>query len=115
MKNNTSPAAAYQGQRRTQCASSVARCPCNASPKPKNRPLCTHSVQGGRNEPLGCSNPSGYSMPMPASAAQAPATGKRVIGTGQFMRQVKNGKVVAEWQTTNSMGLMAQMGALPTH
>lgn len=44
-----------------------------------------------------------------------PATGKRVIGTGQFMRQVKNGKVVAEWQTTNSMGLMAQMGALPTH
>lgn len=42
-----------------------------------------------------------------------PATGKRVIGTGQFMRQVKNGKVVAEWQTTNALGLMQQLGAIP--
>lgn len=40
-----------------------------------------------------------------------PASGKRVIGTGQFMRQLKNGKVVAEWQTTNMAGLMAQLGA----
>lgn len=43
-----------------------------------------------------------------------PATGKRVLGTGQFMRQVKNGKVVAEWQTTNALGLMQQLGAIPT-
>lgn len=42
-----------------------------------------------------------------------PATGKRVLGTGQFMRQVKNGKVVAEWQTTNALGLMQQLGAIP--
>ena len=43
-----------------------------------------------------------------------PATGKRVLGTGQFIRQVKNGKVVAEWQTTNALGLMQQLGAIPT-
>ena len=40
-----------------------------------------------------------------------PATGKRVVGTGQFIREVKNGKVTAEWQTTNAMGLMKQLGA----
>ena len=38
-----------------------------------------------------------------------PATGKRVVGTGQFIREVKNGKVTAEWQTTNAMGLMRQI------
>ena len=38
-----------------------------------------------------------------------PATQKRVMASGQFMRQVKNGKVVAEWQTTNGMGLMQQL------
>ncbi len=42
-----------------------------------------------------------------------PATGKRVHATGQFMREVKNGKVTAEWQTTNSSGLMQQLGAIP--
>ncbi|MCB9134478.1 MAG: ester cyclase [Anaerolineales bacterium] len=42
-----------------------------------------------------------------------PATGKRVFATGQFMREVKNGKVMAEWQTTNALGLMAQLGAIP--
>ncbi len=42
-----------------------------------------------------------------------PATNKRVIGTGQFIREVKNGKVTAEWQTTNSLGLMKQLGAIP--
>ena len=41
-----------------------------------------------------------------------PATGKRVLGTGQFMREVKNGKVTAEWQTTNALGLMQQLGAI---
>lgn len=41
-----------------------------------------------------------------------PATGKRVLGTGQFMRQVKDGKVVAEWQTTNALGLLQQMGVM---
>jgi len=38
-----------------------------------------------------------------------PATGKRVHATGQFMRQVRDGQVVAEWQTTNMAGLMAQL------
>ena len=42
-----------------------------------------------------------------------PATNKRVMGTGQFMRQVVNGKVVAEWQTTNNLGLMQQLGVIP--
>lgn len=43
-----------------------------------------------------------------------PATGKRVLGTGQFMREVKNGKVTAEWQTTNALGLMQQLGVIPS-
>ncbi|MBZ0276657.1 MAG: ester cyclase [Anaerolineae bacterium] len=43
-----------------------------------------------------------------------PATGKRVLGTGQFIREVKNGKVTAEWQTTNALGLLQQMGAIPS-
>ena len=38
-----------------------------------------------------------------------PATGKRIVGTGQFIREVKNGKVTAEWQTTNAIGLMGQI------
>lgn len=43
-----------------------------------------------------------------------PATGKRVFATGQFIREIKNGKVVAEWQTTNGYGLMVQLGVIPT-
>ncbi|MEW6563411.1 MAG: ester cyclase [Pseudomonadota bacterium] len=42
-----------------------------------------------------------------------PASGKRVHSTGQFMREVKNGKVTAEWQTTNSLGMMQQLGVIP--
>ena len=42
-----------------------------------------------------------------------PATGKRVRGTGQFVREVKDGKVTAEWQTTNALGLMQQLGVIP--
>lgn len=42
-----------------------------------------------------------------------PATGKRIVSTGQFMREVKNGKVIAEWQTTNSYGMMVQLGVIP--
>lgn len=38
-----------------------------------------------------------------------PATGKRVLATGQFIREIKDGKVLNEWQTTNAMGLMAQI------
>ena len=42
-----------------------------------------------------------------------PATGKRIYSTGQFMREVKNGKIVAEWQTTNMYGMMVQLGVIP--
>lgn len=42
------------------------------------------------------------------------ATNKRVIATGQFIRKIDNGKVVAEWQTTNNSGLMQQLGVMPT-
>jgi len=43
-----------------------------------------------------------------------PATGKRIKATGQFIRQIKGGKVIAEWQTTNSLGLMQSLGAIPS-
>ena len=43
-----------------------------------------------------------------------PATNKRVKATGQFIREVKNGKVTAEWQTTNALGLMQELGAIPS-
>ncbi|RLD62546.1 MAG: hypothetical protein DRJ05_00020 [Bacteroidetes bacterium] len=42
-----------------------------------------------------------------------PATNKRVFASGQFIREVKDGKVTAEWQTTNAIGLMGQLGAIP--
>ncbi len=42
-----------------------------------------------------------------------PATNKRVHATGHFIREIKNGKCTAEWQTTNAMGLMKQLGAIP--
>jgi steroid delta-isomerase-like uncharacterized protein len=38
-----------------------------------------------------------------------PATQKRILATGQFIREVNNGKVTAEYQTTNSAGLMQQL------
>ena len=40
----------------------------------------------------------------------APATGKNVVITGIFIRRIENGKVVQEWQTTDLLGLMTQMG-----
>lgn len=40
-----------------------------------------------------------------------PATNKRIVASGQFMREVKNGKVTAEWQTTNGAGLMMALTA----
>lgn len=43
--------------------------------------------------------------------AGVPATRRRVVGTGHFIRQVRDGQVVAEWQTTNSLGLVAQLTA----
>jgi predicted ester cyclase len=40
----------------------------------------------------------------------APATGKNVVITGQFTRRIENGKVMQEWQSTDLLGLMTQMG-----
>lgn len=42
-----------------------------------------------------------------------PASNKRVRGTGHFIREVKGGRVTAEWQTTNALGLMQQLGVIP--
>jgi predicted ester cyclase len=36
-----------------------------------------------------------------------------VPATGQFMREVKDGKVTAERQTKNALGLMQQLGVIP--
>lgn len=40
----------------------------------------------------------------------APASKKNVVITGQFTRLVKGGKVMQEWQSTDLLGLMTQMG-----
>ena len=40
----------------------------------------------------------------------APATKKQVEVRGIFMRKVINGKVVAEWQSTDLLWMMTQMG-----
>ncbi|MFZ4796951.1 MAG: ester cyclase [Bacteroidia bacterium] len=42
-----------------------------------------------------------------------PSTGKRVFTTGMFIREVKDGKVIAEWQTTNMYSLLIQLGVIP--
>ncbi len=38
-----------------------------------------------------------------------PATSRRVTATGQFIREITDGKVSAEWQTTNAAGLIKQL------
>lgn len=40
----------------------------------------------------------------------APATRKNVVITGIFIRRVEGDRVVQEWQTTDLLGLMTQMG-----
>jgi len=40
----------------------------------------------------------------------APATGKTIVSEGIFIRQIRNGKVIKENQTTDLMGIMTQMG-----
>ncbi len=39
-----------------------------------------------------------------------PASGKNVEVIGQFVRRVEGGRVMQEWQTTDLLGLMTQMG-----
>lgn len=40
----------------------------------------------------------------------APATKKDVVITGIFVRRIEGRKVMQEWQTTDLLGLMTQMG-----
>lgn len=40
----------------------------------------------------------------------APATGKKIVSEGIFIRQIRDGKVIKENQTTDLMGIMTQMG-----
>jgi predicted ester cyclase len=40
----------------------------------------------------------------------APATNKKVEITGNFIRRIEGNKVVQEWQSTDLLGLMTQMG-----
>lgn len=40
----------------------------------------------------------------------APANQKRLVVTGIFQRRVENGKVMQEWQTTDLLGTMSQIG-----
>lgn len=44
---------------------------------------------------------------------EIPATNKRINASGQFIREIKDNKVVAEWQTTNMLGMMKQLGVVP--
>ena len=40
----------------------------------------------------------------------APANKKNLVINGNFIRKVKNGKVMQEWQTTDLLGVMTQIG-----
>jgi predicted ester cyclase len=40
----------------------------------------------------------------------APANKKNLVLNGNFIRKVKNGKVMQEWQTTDLLGVMTQIG-----
>lgn len=40
----------------------------------------------------------------------APATGKTIISEGIFVRQIRDGKVIKENQSTDLLGIMTQMG-----
>jgi len=42
-----------------------------------------------------------------------PPTGKPVTMTGTFVRKVKGGQVVEEWDNPDLLGLMQQIGAIP--
>jgi len=42
-----------------------------------------------------------------------PATGKRVTVQGLFIRRVEDGKVAEEWDFTDLLGMMKQLGVVP--
>ena len=44
-----------------------------------------------------------------------PATGNRITARGNWIRQIVDGKVAREWDTTDILGLMQQLGAFGQH
>ena len=43
-----------------------------------------------------------------------PPTGKQMSGTGMFIDRIVNGKGVEQWFNTDDLGLMQQLGVIPT-
>jgi steroid delta-isomerase-like uncharacterized protein len=43
-----------------------------------------------------------------------PPTGKQVSGTGMFIDRIVNGKAVEQWFNTDDLGLLQQLGVVPT-
>ena len=44
-----------------------------------------------------------------------PATGNRITARGNWIRQIVDGKVAREWDTTDIFGLMQQLGTFGQH
>ena len=43
-----------------------------------------------------------------------PPTGKQVSGTGMFIDRIVNGKAVEQWINGDDLGLLQQLGVVPT-
>lgn len=43
-----------------------------------------------------------------------PPTGKQVSGTGMFIDRIVNGKAVEQWMNGDDLGLLQQLGVVPT-
>jgi steroid delta-isomerase-like uncharacterized protein len=43
-----------------------------------------------------------------------PPTGKQMSGTGMFIDRIVNGKAVEQWFNTDDLGLLQQLGVVPT-
>jgi steroid delta-isomerase-like uncharacterized protein len=43
----------------------------------------------------------------------APATGRKISVSGINMYRLVNGKIAQEWEETDSLGMLAQLGMLP--
>jgi steroid delta-isomerase-like uncharacterized protein len=43
-----------------------------------------------------------------------PATGKKISFTGIYIVRIANGKIVEHWGEEDSLGLLQQLGAMPT-
>jgi steroid delta-isomerase-like uncharacterized protein len=43
-----------------------------------------------------------------------PATGRKVLFTGIYVARIENGKIVEHWGEEDGIGLMQQIGAMPT-